>query len=135
MKKQIVSTVARLLLGTIFTFAGLNGLVLVIGFEPVGPTSLHVPLMQQLVNTAIIFIPLKLAETTAGLLLLSNRLVPLALLLLTPIALGILTFHLVADRAQLLNGIVVVGLLAVLLVQNRKNIKNLFRRKAVQQAY
>lgn len=113
--------VARLLLGAIFTFAGLNGFLFLVGIEPLGATSLHVPLMQVLVSTPFVFIPLKMLELVAGVLLLANRFVLLALLALLPIGMNILLFHLFADQSLLINGIVVMLLLGLLLFHYRKH--------------
>ncbi|MDX5421255.1 MAG: hypothetical protein LPK14_03305 [Hymenobacteraceae bacterium] len=118
-KATILVTVARVLLGAIFTFAGLNGLILLLGIAPVGTTSLHVPLMQVLVSTPFVFIPLKMLELLAGMLLLANRFVPMALLALVPVGVNIFLFHLFADQALLINGIVVLLLLGVLLYHYR----------------
>ena len=128
--KATTIIVCRILLGAIFAFAGINGLLLLVGVEPVGPTSLHVPWMQVLVNTHFVFIPLKSLELIAGILLLLNRFVPLALLALLPIGVNIFLLHLFADQALLINGIVVLLLLAVLLSHYRGYYSGLFVAKA-----
>ncbi|NEM98058.1 hypothetical protein [Pontibacter burrus] len=125
MKYPVIVTAARLLLGAIFAFAGFNGFLLLLGVEPIGPTSLDVPFMQVLVSTLYVFIPLKAAELTAGILLLVNRFVPLALLMLVPISINILLFHVFDDQSLLLNGIVVLVLLAVLLYHYRASYQQL----------
>ncbi|MBB6612201.1 hypothetical protein H7F15_14215 [Pontibacter sp. Tf4] len=130
MRYPVIVTVARLLLGAIFAFAGFNGFLLLFGVEPVGPTSLHVPFMQVLVATPYVIIPLKATELLAGVMLLSNRFVPLALLMLVPIGLNIFLFHVFADPGLLLNGIVVVILLALLLYHYRAYYLQLLVSKA-----
>lgn len=122
-------TIARILLGAIFTFAGLNGFLFLLGIDPIGATSLHVPFMQVLVSTPFVFIPLKTLELVAGVMLLVNRYVLLALLILLPIGANILLFHLFADPSLLINGIVVVLLLGLLLFHYRKHYAGLLTSK------
>ncbi|MBC5993391.1 hypothetical protein [Pontibacter cellulosilyticus] len=125
MKTKITITIARVLLGAIFAFAGINGFLLLIGIEPLGATSVHVPFMQVLVSTPYVIIPLKAAELTAGILLLINRFVPMALLILVPIGCNIFLFHLFADQSLLLNGFIVLGLLSILLYHYRGHYSQL----------
>lgn len=122
-------TIARVLLGAIFTFAGLNGFLFLFDIDPIGATSLHVPFMQVLVSTPFVFIPLKALELVAGVMLLANRYVLLALLVLLPLGVNILLFHLFADPSLLINGIVVMLLLGLLLFHYRKHYAGLLVRK------
>ncbi len=81
---------ARILLGLVFTLFSLNY------FVPFIPTpsvpEAYRPVMFALMATH--YLPtVKTIEFTAGLALLGNRFVPLALALLTPIEIAILLFH------------------------------------------
>jgi len=87
-------TAARFLLGLVFFVFGLNGFLNFIPppTEPMpeGAVSLGVALM----NSGYLLQFIKGTEVLGGLLLLSNRFVPLALVVLAPIVLNILAFHL-----------------------------------------
>lgn len=84
--------VARVLLGLPFVVFGLNGFL---GFIPMEPMTGAAGAFTGGLATAPYFFPLlKGTEIVAGLMLLSGRLVPLALVLLAPILIHILAFHL-----------------------------------------
>jgi uncharacterized membrane protein YphA (DoxX/SURF4 family) len=84
-------TIARLLLGAIFFVFGLNGFL---GFLPAPPLSPEAgSFMGALAATGYFFPLLKGTEVIAGALLLGNRFVPLALVVLAPIAVQITAFH------------------------------------------
>ena len=87
-----VKTATRLLLGAVFTLFGLNGFL---GFLPMPPPEgLAAVFMGGLGASGYFFPLLKGTELLAGLLLLGNRFVPLALTVLAPIVLNIVAFHL-----------------------------------------
>jgi hypothetical protein len=84
-------TAARLLLGAAFTVFGLNGFL---HFIPMpAPTGLAAVFMGGLGATGYMFPLIKGTEVVAGLLLLSNRFVPLALTILAPVVVNIVAFH------------------------------------------
>lgn len=84
--------VARTLLGLAFLVFGLNGLL---HFMPMPEHNAEAGAFLAGLSTGGFFFPLlKLTEIAAGLLLLSNRWVPLALILLAPITVNIVAFHL-----------------------------------------
>ena len=86
-----IPTVARLLLGLIFTVFGLNGFLHFIPTPPMsGPAGAFGGAM---FATGYLFQLLKSTEVIAGVLLLSNRFVPLALALLAPVVVNIVFFH------------------------------------------
>lgn len=87
-------TAARLLLGLVFFVFGLNGFL---SFVP--PPSEPMPegavkLGTAFMESGYLFQLIKGTEVIAGLLLLCNRFVPLALILLAPVVVNILAFHL-----------------------------------------
>jgi uncharacterized membrane protein YphA (DoxX/SURF4 family) len=84
-------TVARIFLGLIFFVFGLNGFLNFIPTPP--PPEPIVAFMKGLMSTGYFFPLLKATEVTCGALLLSNRLVPLALIVLSPIIVQIFAFH------------------------------------------
>lgn len=89
-----IVTVLRLFLGLIFTLAGINGFFLYFGLEPFLPKS---PAAIELLGTGYLLIMEKSVELILGLLLLSGRFIPLTLMVLFPITVNILAFHLFMD--------------------------------------
>ena len=83
--------VARFVLGFIFVIFGVNGFL---NFIPVPP--LH-PFMQILVSSGYIYL-IKTVEIIAGILLLANRAVVLALILLGADIANIMAYHLLLDH-------------------------------------
>jgi putative oxidoreductase len=87
---KIAFTIARVLLGLLFTVFGLNGFLHFIPMPP--PTGLAGQYMGALFVSHYLVVVF-LLELAGGLLLLANRYVPLALLLLGPVVVNILLFH------------------------------------------
>ena len=84
-------TAARILLGAGFLTFGLNGFL---GFLPQPPVSPEGgAFLGALAATGYMFPLIKGTEVLAGALLLANRFVPLALVLLAPVVVNILAFH------------------------------------------
>jgi putative oxidoreductase len=87
---KIATTIARFLLGFIFTVFGLNGFL---HFLPMGPVP---PLAGQFVGALIqshYMVVVFALQLICGLLLLVNRYVPLALTILGAVLFNILLFH------------------------------------------
>ena len=103
-------TISRILLGLIFVFFGLNG---ILQFIPPAPlTEAGLKFMEALKDTGYLFNLIKVLEIGSGLLLLLNRYVPLSLLLLSPGAVNIFLFHVLLSPA----GLPVALTIAVLMV-------------------
>lgn len=115
-------TVSRVLLGLVFTAAGLNGYVVLFGWESLLPTS---PAAMEFLGSGYLLALVKTVELIGGLLLLANRYVPLGLAMLAPVAVNILAFHLFADPGMLANGVIVAVLGAHLLWAYRDSFKSL----------
>jgi uncharacterized membrane protein YphA (DoxX/SURF4 family) len=109
---KIAALVARILLGLIFLVFGMNGFYT---FIPV--PDFH-PFMQIMVASGFIFFE-KTIEVFAGILLLINQLVPLALLLLGPVVVNILLFHMLIDRRNWLIALVNLLLNSHMIWDNR----------------
>ncbi len=87
---KTITTVARYLLGSVFSVFGLNGFLHFIPMAPLPPLAgQFLSLLSQSRYMAVVF-ALQLA---CGLLLLANRYVPLTLTILGPILFNILLFH------------------------------------------
>jgi len=93
--KSKAALVARILLGLVFFVFGLNGFL---GFIPDPEmTSEAGAFMTALSDTGYMLVLIKIVETACGALLLAGFFVPLALVLLAPILINILAFHLFLD--------------------------------------
>ena len=99
---------ARILLGLVFTVFGLNGFLHFIPQPPIPGVAGE--LLGAMAATGYFFPVLKGLEVAAGLMLLSGRLVPLALVLLAPVIVQIALFHFVLTPGQV--GMA-IGLLAL----------------------
>src|SRR5262245_31025246 len=103
--QRIVTAIVRILLGFLFLVFGLNG------FLDFMPQPRDMPqeimtVMGALVKAGYMTV-VSAAEVLIAVLLLTNRLVPLALTLLAPIIVGILTFHIFMAPATIVPGIIV----------------------------
>jgi uncharacterized membrane protein YphA (DoxX/SURF4 family) len=100
--------IARILLGLMFLFFGLNGFLNFI------PPPKDLPTDMVTVSTALMkagyMTVVSGVEILVGLLFLANRFVPLALALLAPIIVGIIVFHITLAPSSIGPGIVVLVL-------------------------
>jgi hypothetical protein len=111
-------TAARLLLGAIFTIFGLNGFL---QFLPMpAPIGLAAVFVGGLGASGYFFPLLKGTEVLMGLLLLSNRFVPLALTILAPIVVNIVAFHAFLAPAGVILPLAIVALGVYLAYTERK---------------
>jgi uncharacterized membrane protein YphA (DoxX/SURF4 family) len=103
---------ARILLGLILLVFGLNAFYDFLGLPAMPEDARRVfDYMGYMIMYAVLF------QMLVGVLLLINRFVPLALLVLAPISLNILAFHLFFFPAGILPGLVVAALNVFLLTQ------------------
>lgn len=124
---RIAPTAARLLLGTIFFVFGLNGFF---GFLPQPElTPEGGAFLGALAATGYMFPLIKGTEVVAGALLLSGRLVPLALVLLAPVVVNIFAFHAILSPGLALPS-VIGALLTYLAYTRREAYAALFDRPA-----
>ena len=110
MKSKILPTIARVLLGLMFTVFGLNGFLRFIPEPKAAMPEGAVAFAGALMNTGYMMQLVSGTQLLTGVLLLFNRFVPLALALLAPILVGIITFHIFLAPASIAPGIVVVVL-------------------------
>lgn len=90
---RLLATAGRILLGLLFLAMGLNGFLNFIPQPATGIPEGAVALGAALLKSGYMFPLIKGSEVLVGLLLLSNRLVPLALVLLAPVVVNIGLFH------------------------------------------
>jgi hypothetical protein len=98
---KIIATVARYLLGIMFTVFGLNGFL---NFIPPMPMP---PLAGQFFGVLLAShytVPIFLVQLVCGLLFLANRYVPLALTLIGPVIFNILVFHVLMNLSGIVPG-------------------------------
>jgi uncharacterized membrane protein YphA (DoxX/SURF4 family) len=94
--RTYLPAVARVFLGLVFTVFGLNFFLHFLPMPPAPPRA--AAFAGALFASGYLFPLLKVTEVASGLLLLSNRFVPLALTLLAPVLVNILGFHLFVQR-------------------------------------
>jgi putative oxidoreductase len=120
---KIIALIARLLLGLVFFVFGLNGFLHFIpGPIPPGIAGQYVMALFQSHYYVVIFG----AQVIGGVLLLVNRYVPLALTILGPVIVNILSFHLFMLPNGLPLALVVAILWAFLVYRQRQAFSGLF---------
>lgn len=119
-----VNTTARILLGAVFLVFGIDGFL---HFVPVGPSTPEAAqFIGSLMATAYVFPLFKVVEIVSGLLLLTNRAVPLALVLLAPIIINIAGYLFILNQAGQPMAIFLVGIEIFLAYCDRDRFKSLF---------
>jgi putative oxidoreductase len=124
---KIAALIARVLLGLVFLVFGLNGFLnFMPGTLPSGAAGQFLSLLAQshydLVVSAL--------QVAGGVLLLLNRYVPLALVLLGPVIVNIILFHLLMDPSGLPFAIPVVILWGIVFFRHRQYFSSIFVRRA-----
>ena len=105
---RIATAIVRILLGLMFLVFGLNGFLNFIPAPKDMPQEI-MTVMGALVNAGYMTV-VSAVEVIVAVLLLTNRFVPLALALLAPIIVGIITFHIAMAPATIGPGIVVLAM-------------------------
>ena len=118
--------IARVLLGLVFTVFGLNAFL---HFFPNPPVpGLAGQFMGALLGSHYYVIAFG-TQLIGGTFLLSNRYVPLALTILGPVIVNILSFHMFLDSANMAPAVVVTVLWLVVFSQVRSSFAGLFEAK------
>ena len=128
---RIASVVARYLAGLIFLVMGLNGFLHFIPFPP--PSGIAAQFMGALYVSHYLFVIFAF-QVVAGALLLVNRYVPLALALLAPVIVNILTFHVLMAPKGLPQALFVAVLWAAIFVDVRPAFSGLFQSRVPTRA-
>jgi putative oxidoreductase len=124
---RIASTIARILLGLMFTVFGLNGFLHFIPAPPVeGPILQFMTVLFETHFYVLIFG----VQLIGGVLLLINQYVPLALVALAAVLANIFTFHITMQPAGIGPGIVALILWILTAIPVRANLLPLLQRKA-----
>lgn len=111
-------TIARYLFGLVFFVFGLNKFLQFLPQPELAPAPLE--FFGALMATGYMFPFIAVTEIVAGALLLANRFVPVALVIIAPVTLNILLFHIFLDSSGLVMGIVVFALNLYLLFSYKK---------------
>jgi uncharacterized membrane protein YphA (DoxX/SURF4 family) len=123
-------TVARVLLGLAFFVFGLNGFLNFIPPPPEPMPEGAVKLGTAFMESGYLFQLIKGTEVAAGLALLCNRFVPLALVVLAPVVLNIVAFHVWLVPSGLGLSLVLAALTLYLAWAHRQAYAPLLRARA-----
>jgi putative oxidoreductase len=128
---KTTATVARILLGLVFFAAGLSGFLL-IAHPPAPPPGLAGQFQDVFFRSYwVLFVDG--VELIAGVFLLSNRYVPLAVVLLGAVIANIIVFHVTMQPMGLPIAAIVAALWVVVAAQYRSTFAPLFVQKATTQ--
>ena len=121
---KIVILIARLLLGLIFVVFGLNGFFNFISMGPL-PSGLAGQFIVALAQSHYFWVVAGL-QVLGGALLLVNRFVPLGLVLLGPIIVNILLYHLFLNLSGIGLAIIVTILWFIVFYAHRQHFSGIF---------
>jgi len=123
---RTASVIARYLAGVIFLVMGLNGFLNFIPFPP--PGGIAAQFMGALYVSHYLWVIFAF-QLVAGLLLLVNRYVPLAVAMLAPVLVNILVFHALMAPSGLPLALFVAVLWTVIFVDVRAAFSGLFQSR------
>jgi putative oxidoreductase len=124
---KIASLIARLLLGLIFVVFGLNGFL---HFIPMPPPKGLAAQFGGAIFASHYWVVIFGLQVIGGLLLLVNRFVPLALVVLGPVIVNIFFFHAFMAPEGLPLAIIVVVLWLILAVRYKQYLAGIFVQRA-----
>ena len=125
---KIAAMIARILMGLAFLVFGLNGFLHFIpsGPMPTGPAGEFT----DAIVTSHFFMMVAVVQIVGGVLLLANRFVPLALVILGPVIVNIFFFHLLMLPSGLPQAIVVVILWTIVAIRQKQYLSGIFVQRA-----
>ena len=129
---KIVVLIARLLLGLIFLVFGLNGFLNFLSMGPM-PTGLAGQFIGALIMSHYFWVVAAL-QIVGGVLLLVNRFVPLALVLLGPVIVNILLYHLFLNPGGAVVAVFVTVLWFIVFYAKRQYFSGVFASQSVDDA-
>lgn len=125
---KIVVLVARLLLGLTFAVFGLNGFLNFLDMGP-APTGLAGQFIGALFASKYFWVVAAL-QLVGGVLLLVNRYVPLALVLLGPVIVNIICYHVFLNPSGSLPAVVVTILWLIVFYDKRQYFAGIFTQRS-----
>jgi len=118
----------RSILGLLFIVFGLNGFL---GFIPTpAPSEEAGNLLGAMAQSGYFFPVLKIIEIVAGVMLLANRFVPLAIVLLAAIIFNIFTLHLFLAPTAIGMSVILMAAISFLIYSYWNTFKHVFALKA-----
>lgn len=124
---KIATLIARNLLGLMFLVFGLNGFFHFLPQPP--PTGMALQFLSAL-SASHFMAPVFLLQIVGGALLLANRFVPIALVLLGPVIVSILLYHVLMAPAGLPIALVVLVLWVIVFYGVRSAFAGVFEMRA-----
>jgi putative oxidoreductase len=124
---KIVTLIARILLGLIFVVFGLNGFLNFLSMGPM-PTGLAGQFMGALFVSHYYWVIAAL-QVVGGVLFLVNRFVPLALVLLGPVIVNILCYHVFLNPSGAVPAAVVTVLWLIVFYGKRQYFSGIFAQR------
>jgi uncharacterized membrane protein YphA (DoxX/SURF4 family) len=124
---RIVTLIARILLGLAFVVFGLNGFLGFLNMGPM-PTGLAGQFIGALAQSHYFWVVAAL-QVIGGALLLVGRYVPLGLVLLGPVIVNILLYHIFLNPAGMFNAIVVTVLWFIVFYAYRHHFSGIFSQR------
>ena len=121
---KIVTLIARILLGLVFLVFGLNGFLNFLSMGPM-PTGLAGQFLGALALSHYFWVVAAL-QIAGGALLLANRFVPLALVLLGPVIVNIICYHVFLNPIGAVTAAVVTVLWLIVFYGNRQHFSGIF---------
>src|SRR6185503_7699555 len=125
---RIAALIARLLLGLIFVVFGLNAFLQFIPMGPM-PTGLAGQFIGALAQSHYLWV-VAVLQIVGGALLLINRYVPLGLVLLGPVIVNIILYHLLLNPSGAAPAIVVTILWLIVFYAHRQSFSGIFAPRA-----
>ncbi len=127
---KIVTLVSRILLGLLFVVFGLNGFLHFIP-QPPQPPGLARDYFMVMISSHYLLLPFAL-QLVSGLLFLANRYIPFALVLVAPVIVNILMFHVLMLPAAIAPGLAATVFWLVVAYNVRSAFAGIFEpRRAV----
>jgi hypothetical protein len=113
----------RIALGIFMTFFGINGFLQFLPFPEMADPAQH--FMEALNNTGYVFPVISIVELAAGILLLTNKFVPLSLVILFPVLFNALLFHLFLDILGIGAAAMAIGMTIFLMFSYKRDYSKL----------
>jgi len=123
---KIASTIARYLMGLLFTVLGLNGFI---HFIPSMPMPALAGQFVGVLVASHYVVPVFFLQLACGILFLINRYVPLALTLIGPVIVNILLFHLTMNPSGIVPGLIVTVCWFIVFYSVRSAFAGIFQYK------
>jgi len=124
---KVAATIARVLLGLMFTVFGLNGFLHFLPMQPMpGLAGQFMGALFASHYSVVVF----LVQLVSGILLLVNRFVPLALTLIAPVIVNILVFHATMAPSGIVPGLITAICWFIVFYWERRAFEGLWRHHA-----